>query len=250
MDDTRQRTVVKERRSGSVSGRIVERWVINFRMRPDDAAALVPVPWLRPLPVEGDVIWSYCPYVIADLHYGAVPLRRAPMVFAAGRLSVVDVNDPKGATVAWVPGRVGAHRSVGPVARTLLRLPFGSVDVSLSTPPGVRRLAIGGRRGDAVFAATLDDTDLDEHVGGPDANTKFATTSAFETFFACTTSWAPGTCSRSVARLELDAHGTAWRRVTASAVSGSAVPRAAVLDSAFHGTGGTYRWVRREQVAV
>jgi hypothetical protein len=36
--------------------------------------------------------------------------------------------------------------------------------------------------------------------------------------------------------------GTTWSRIDAQAVGGTAVPGDAILDSAYRGVGGTYRW--------
>lgn len=237
-----------------VRARIVERWVFNFRLSPESAEALLPVPWLSPVLVDGSAVFSFCPYLIADVRIGHGPrLVRAharPMFFSAGRLSVTDARDFSARTVAWVPGRESGRTLAVAIASRLLGAPFRRVSVSISAaaPPvadttaddeAARRLEVGEPDGGLRFGATIGSV---EALSDTRSDSLFASATDFERFFACSSSWAPSSRPGALKRLDLDAFGTRWGRVGATSITGSEVPQGAVFDSAFVGVGGEYRW--------
>lgn len=271
----------------SVGGRVVERWVFNFRIGEAAAVAMLPVPWLKPVLIDGSAVLSFCPYLIADLCLGPDVVRtmpcsvgdhggnsrhrrllrvgaRNPLFFAASRLTVMDVRDRSGATLAWVPGRESGRALVRPVAGVLLRVPFRTVDSVVSPASGadgMRCLEVRDAAKCGTVALRFTASFADAAVGAPvnasageqtggRARSLFGSVNEFAGFFGCTGSLSPSTVAQSLTRIDLQAQGTVWRRVDVLDVAGTVLPLDAVLDSAFAGVGGTYRWSATDILAA
>ena len=234
----------------SVRGRIVERWVFNFRVPPSEAARMVPVPWLTPLLVDGSAVFSFCPYRVDQVRIGplAMPHRR-PMFFSAARLTVIDTRDPSGRTVAWVPGRESSALGAAMIGALVLGIRFRRVTVAVHEGPGAtQRLTIGERHACRFSATIVESSGTSGPSGSGAMGTRlFATTSQFERFFECGVSRSPAwrasaSPAPAIARLDLDAPGTRWSALEAMNVTGDVIPPGANFDSAFRGVGGAYHW--------
>ena len=131
---------------------------------------MLPVPWLSPMLVDGSAVYSFCPYLIADVRIGHGPRlmwsRARPMFFSAGRLTVIDARDSAACTVAWVPGRESGRALAASIATRLLGAPFRRVSASLSAAAPIfaettaddepaRRLEVREPDGGLRFGATI-----------------------------------------------------------------------------------------------
>jgi hypothetical protein len=235
----------------SVNGQIVRRWVFNFRIPLDTAAAMLPLPWLTPVAFGDEAMYSYCPYEIGALQLGPLhQFRKRTFFFAAGRLTVRDTRETPTDTaakhLAWVCGRQSSAVLANTLGRVFLRLPFERARITVS---GQREIASGSsadlrvmHHDRLLFGCTVSDRQQNETSG------TFESVDEFQKFFLCETSWAPSAINNAFTRLDLDATGTQWRRVAGSHLAGSTIPPGAVFDSAYCGMGGDYTWSSVETI--
>ena len=142
----------------TVRAEVVTRYVFNFRLHPEDAHAMLPVPWLEPAIVDGSAILSFCPYVLRRLTVGRVPpwlgLRA---VCAAYRLAVVEHTTSGPRPAVWVPGRSASSTLVMRGSSWWLRTPrFEHIAPRRCEPV---RLLEYARAGGAPFRAVLGSRD-------------------------------------------------------------------------------------------
>ncbi|UVS67788.1 hypothetical protein [Nitrososphaera viennensis] len=90
----------------SVSSRLVERYLFNFRVAPDIVASRIPVDWLKPRVVNGWGVVSFC---ILKLEH--VTLKPLPSLLGfnttscAYRCSVIDTSGERPEPSVYIPGR-------------------------------------------------------------------------------------------------------------------------------------------------
>lgn len=77
----------------SVTARMEERYIFNFRIRPDDLRKKLPVPWLEPQVVNGWSVVSYCILWLKKLSIAPIPpLLPFETLSSAYRIGVVDTS--------------------------------------------------------------------------------------------------------------------------------------------------------------
>lgn len=221
-----------------VRAEVVRRYVFNFRLRPEDAAAMLPVRWLEPALVDGSAIFSFCPYVLHRLTVGRVPAwlgLRA--VCAAYRLAVVEHTAAGPRPAVWVPGRSASSKLVTWGARWWLHTPrFEHITARRREPIRVHEYA---RAGSTPFRAVLGPRDR----SSTRASRAFTDDRDFGCFMSSgTSSLAPSRREGELVRIDLDAQGTRWEQLPVVDAVDDLVPSSATFESAFVGHGGSYTW--------
>jgi Uncharacterized conserved protein (COG2071) len=78
----------------SVSARMVERYIFNYRIRPDELKKRLPAPWLEPQVVNGYSAVSFCILWLEKLTISPIPaLLRYSTISCAYRIGVLDVSE-------------------------------------------------------------------------------------------------------------------------------------------------------------
>jgi hypothetical protein len=226
-----------------VRAEVVTRYVFNFRLRPADAAAMLPVPWLEPDVVDGSAILSFCPYVLRRLTVGRVPAWMGlRAVCAAYRLAVVEETPAGPRPAVWVPGRSASSPLVTRGSRWWLHTPrFEHIAPRRGAAEGVLEYDRGGA---APFRAVLGS----QRRGLVRSSRVFTDDRDFGCFMSSgTTSLAPSRHDGALVRIDLDARGTRWEELPVVDVVDDLVPAGATFESAFVGHGGSYAWWLAEE---
>jgi uncharacterized protein DUF2071 len=226
-----------------VRAEVVTRYVFNYRLRPADAAAMLPVPWLEPAVVDGSAILSFCPYVLRRLTVGRVPAWLGlSAVCAAYRLAVVELTPDGRRPAVWVPGRSASSPLVARGSRRWLHTPrFEHIAPRRGGAKGVLEYDRGGG---APFRAVLGS----QYRGLVRSSRVFTDDREFGCFMSSgTTSLAPSRRDGELVRIDLDARGTRWRELPVVDVADDLVPSGATFESAFVGHGGSYAWWLAEE---
>ena len=213
------------------------RYVVNFRIDPDLARAMLPVPWLDPQIVRGHAVLSFCPYVLDAVRLSPLPRSLGVRaICSAYRLAVVDRSGSTPVAAAWVPARETNDRFVARLAPGSLRAGFERLVASVTDDPDGTRISFTRLDHRPYFHARFNPAD---QPGGE----LFVDVAAFEGFFkAAATSWAPSTTEGSWVRLDLDAGETNYAPLAITDLDAPGLPGDAVFDSAFVGRGGSYCW--------
>jgi len=231
----------------AVHADVVHRHVFNFRMDPDEASRMLPVPWLEPAIVDGSAIFSFCPYILRRLTVGRVPAWLGlHATCAAYRLAVVERTSAGPRPSVWVPGRSTNSRLVSWGSEWWIRTPrFDRMSRALRRAE--HNLLEYERRGATRFRAVLGPGDADAAL----ESRAFAGEQAFACFMdAGTTSVAPGRRAGDLVRIDLDAAGTRWAALPVVEISDALLPRSATFESAFIGRGGSYVWTFAAEMRV
>lgn len=224
-----------------VRARLAERFIFNFRMHPEAMGRFVPVPWLAPQVVNGYAVASFC---MLDLRGITV----APLPPAAGlrslscapRYAVLDRSGgvPQPAvfvTARWTSSAFGSW--------------FTSLGFSCRHPHARTRLAHGA---DAVEIAA----ETREHgmlvnarvrTGGEPRSEVFESAEAFAGFVAAgVSSYGLSRHGRRLTKVDLHKTDNSYTPLAVEHIDGPVIREwlaaGAVLDSAFHTTGGIYEW--------
>lgn len=223
-----------------VRARLGERFIFNFRMAPGVMRRFVPAAWLAPQEVNGFAVASFC---ILDLR-GITVAPLAPTfglasVSCAPRYAVLDCS--AGAetpavfvTTRWTSSAFGAWLT--------------SLGFSAPHPHARARIARSGETV-ALHAETDQGLLLDARVapGEGERSRLFASAEAFAGFIAAgVSSYGTSRHGTRLTRVDLRKSDHAYtplrvERIDSPVVRGW-VDAGAVLDSAFHTSGGVYEW--------
>jgi hypothetical protein len=79
----------------SVSAHMVERYIFNYRIRPEELKKRLPAPWLDPLVVNGYSAVSFCILWLEKLTISPIPaILRYSTISCAYRIGVLDLSEP------------------------------------------------------------------------------------------------------------------------------------------------------------
>ena len=90
----------------SITSRMEERYIFNFRIRPDDLAKKLPVPWLEPQAINGWCAVSYCILWLKRLSVSPIPpLLNFETISSAYRIGVIDTSGSQPEPSVYVTDR-------------------------------------------------------------------------------------------------------------------------------------------------
>jgi len=230
----------------TVDARLVERFVFNFRVRPDVLAAHLPVPFLHPQVLHG---WSVISLCILQLE--RVTLRPWPSwpglrtISGAYRCGVLDTSGDRPVPSVYVLTRVTDRWLLACLGPWIFASALSRVRLSLSRDGAARVMRIHDDDR-CLFAASIRPSSssdaLDSQV--------FASLEAFANFISLgETSYTPAIRLNALARIDLEERETRYAALTATVEQSSLATllgKAEVFfDSAIRATGGRYRWTYR-----
>jgi hypothetical protein len=236
----------------TVSARMHERFIVNYRMPMEAMVGYLPAPWLRPQEIHGYALASFCMLDLRGVIAEPLPSRVGlSMVSCAPRFAVVDhsTNPPTPAVL---------------VTERYTNSAFGSFVTKLgfSAAHGHVGATISHRDRAAVDPAAVDPAAVDLRVTEDDGGvmfeavvrpTLFTASPLFDSVDAFVATIAEGVRSFGVSRhvgrltvLDLAKDDAAFEPFEALSVGGSVVNRweadGAVLDSVFRTTNARYAW--------
>jgi hypothetical protein len=79
----------------SVEARMVERYIFNYRIRPDELKKRLPAPWLEPQVINGYSVVSFCILWLEKMTVSPIPsLVPFSTISCAYRIGVLDTSEP------------------------------------------------------------------------------------------------------------------------------------------------------------
>ena len=154
----------------SVSARLVERFIFNFRIPPDSLAAHLPVKWLKPQEINGHSVVSFCILKLQGLMLSPLPsFLGLDTISCAYRCGVIDTTEATPGPSVYIIGRNSdlpiisrlgpvIFRNAMPKVHTVITHTANSVDIQASFLDGrsmftarVKRSKIPGHLDSQVF---------------------------------------------------------------------------------------------------
>lgn len=217
---------------------MAERYILNFRMKPDAMRRFLPVEWLQPAEVGGYAIASFCMLDLRNITVAPLPaLAGLSSLSCAPRYAVVDHSGAEEKPAVFVTERY-TNSAFGSWFTSLgFSAPHPHVDASIA------------RDGDAVRLSVVDDEKplFSAIVTTGKSNDSIFTPESFAAFIAQgVSSYGLSIHGARLTRVDLHKNDGTYEPLATRAFSGPAVQpwldAGAELDSAFRTTNGLYEW--------
>lgn len=223
-------------KSPSVYGRLVDRYLFNFRVDPDVLQSHLPVDWLRPRLVNGHGVVSFC-----LLRLRGVTLWPAPTFMGvdstscAYRIAVTDVSGKQPEPSVYILGRSTNVPLVSRLGTALFAGEMKLVDSEISDG----KIRVAYRGGKKLFEARVRPRNGMHSV-------LFGSTDEFVSFIkGGFSSYTPSTKTGHYSRVDLVEDSNHYVPIDATVENSQLHDQwkdsSVVFDSAFHATGGRYR---------
>jgi Uncharacterized conserved protein (COG2071) len=140
----------------SVSARLVERFIFNFRLSPSALAEKLPVTWLRPQVING---WSVLSFCILKIH--ELTLRPVPSAFGleticcAYRCGVIDTFGSSGSPSVYIVGRNTDRPFISLMAPLIFESPMPYIHATMNRKLGQLQISVRLEDGRQLFSATV-----------------------------------------------------------------------------------------------
>jgi len=229
----------------SVYGRLVERYIFNFRISPTALDRHLPVAWLRPQVVNGFGAVSFCILKLEGLTLWPLPhILGVDTISCAYRCGVIDASKANSGPSVYIVSRntdLPIISSAGPV---LIRNAMPKVHTSILHKPRFVDINATCANGDNLFSAKVrsakNPDDLDSKI--------FRSLDDFVKFIHDgSSSYARSISDESLARVDVQKDDLNYQAVDATIYNNSIEsewPDAdMIFDSAFRAeSGGIYKW--------
>ncbi len=233
----------------SVKARMEERYIFNFRTRPEDLARKLPAPWLEPQVVNG---WSAVSFCILWLKRLTVvpfpPLIPFQTVSCAYRIGVIDKSGPAPEPSVYVTERWADLALAAKLAPWTLLDSVPIVKATLAPGNGVTKMAFEYFDRTPLFEA-------DVRPASAFSSQVFASMDAFAAFIkGGVSSYAPSLYAGAFTKVDLQKEDVGYSPLNAT-VQYSELHRLwddveMLLDSAVRATGANYKWTYRGLLAA
>ena len=128
----------------SITAILEERLLFNFRIAPERLASILPVPWLKPLVVNGSSIVSFCILHLKDVTIWPLPFGWKT-ISCAYRCGVVDSSSGSPVPAVWIIDRLADLPVIAklspwllydtlPIIRPRIRHRAAQIDVEIDFP--------------------------------------------------------------------------------------------------------------------
>jgi len=139
----------------TVSARMIERYIFNFRMRPDELAKKLPVPWLEPQVVNGWCAVSFCILWLDRLTVAPIPpVIPFQTLSSAYRIGVIDTSQSEPEASVYITNRWADNKLIAALAPLVLLDTIPAIDAAHGhTPDDVVHVQMSQRDGRHIFSA-------------------------------------------------------------------------------------------------
>lgn len=222
-----------------------ERFIINFRLRPESLARHLPVRWLEPQVVNGWSALSFCILKLNDLTLWPIPsIFGFSTLSCAYRIGVMDLSGGRPEPSVYVTDRNADLPLCIRTAPLLLADAIPALKGTVVTSQGgVTKVALTFMDGQPMFSAEI--------TSAPAfSSAVFADLNAFAEFIkAGVSSYTPSVLPDTLARVDLHKEDVEYRplhaRVDFNCMDGIWPDAGLEYDSAVFASGATYRWSYR-----
>ena len=224
---------------------MVERYIFNFKMRPDDLKAKLPAPWLEPQPINGWCAVSFCILWLDRLTVSPIPpLIRFRTLSCAYRIGVIDTSPPTPEPSVYITDRWADNRLVAKLAPLVLLDSIPAIDAAHGhTPHDVSHVQMSQKDGHHIFSAqTKPASEFQSEV--------FDSMDDFAAFIkGGVSSYAPSTVKGAFSKVDLHKEDVEYRPLEATIEYSNLHEEwneySMEFDSAVRATGSKYIWTYR-----
>ncbi|WP_220195936.1 DUF2071 domain-containing protein [Ktedonospora formicarum] len=236
--------------SRSVHAQLVERFIFNFRVKPDVLASHLPVSYLHPQVLQGWSVVSFCFLKLEHVMISSLPswlgLKTISCAYRCGVSWSRDTFGSEPVPSVYVFGRYADHALISHLGPCVFSSTLPHIDVSLSEDDNVRTLRVSDNNQQCLFSASIQPT-----ASQSEWNSQvFASLESFVRFIELgLTSYASSSSGEALLRIDLQEQGTQYEAINATVIHSSpdtAWPNSELIfDSAVRATGGLYKWTYR-----
>jgi hypothetical protein len=227
----------------SVYGRLVDRYLFNFRVDPDAFARRLPASWLRPRLVNGHGVVSFCLLRLEGVTLWPLPtFMGIDSNSCAYRCAVMDASGPQQPEPSvYILGRSTNVPAVSRLGTALFSGDMKLIKTSFQDAPARIKVHASHIDGTSLFKAEVSKARLEE----PDSEL-FDSLEDFVAFIkGGLSSYTPSLRAGRYSRVDLTEDSNQYRPIDATIVYSQLddawKDAGLVFDSAFHATGGLYR---------
>jgi hypothetical protein len=224
----------------SIKAQLKERYIFNFRIKPEILESKLPVKWLKPQVIKG---WSVVSFCILDV--GKITIVPIPNIFdletisCAYRIGVLDCTEEKPSPSVYITDRNADLPLITKLSPFLLSDAIPYVKASLAHEGDKVRVQVNYADGQSLFSA--------EMKFGKLVSELFDSMEEFKTFIKNgVSSYTPSIYPREMARVDLHKSDTVYEsmigQVEYSSLDGIWKDAELKLDSVIKASGGEYKW--------
>lgn len=236
----------------TITARMLERYIFNFRLPPDALDERLPATWLRPQEFNGWAVASFCVLVLDRITVWPVPpLFNVSTVSCAYRCGAVDTSGSAPEPTVYITDRNTDRSLVTYLAPLFLQDTIPVVKAAVATSPSVEEISISHLDGQRIFSADV----TPASTPGTLKSEVFDSLDAFAAFIRFgVSSWTPSIRPGCLARVDMakdDTHYAACGgHVDYNGLESLWRDAGMELDSIVKTTAGSYRWTYRGLMAA
>lgn len=225
----------------TIDAKLVERYIFNFRIRPDELKKHLPVPWLQPQVFNGWGIISFCILDIDKITIAPIPpIFNYQTTSCAYRAGVFDHSNGAAVPSVYITDRNSNLTLIAKLGPWLLADALPMVTPSIKHLGDQVNIQVNYADGQKLFCASA--------RLGEFKSSLFSSLDDFKSFIlAGVSSYTPSVYLGKMTRVDLHKSDTVYAamvgEVDYSWLDGSWNESPLELDSVIRATGGTYKWV-------
>ncbi len=238
----------------SIKAQMVERYIFNFRMKPEDLEKHLPAPFLKPQVKNGWSMMSFCILNLDKITLPPLPaILRFKTLSCAYRAGIIDHSNGAPEPSVWITDRNSNLRIIDLLSPLIIRDGVPRIDAAIGhdRAKGVVHTQFSFMDGQHYFSAeakVAEDTyNLDSEV--------FDNVDEFAQFIkAGVSSYTPSSRKNHLASVDLYKEDVKYEaldaRIEFSWLQGEWKNEEMIFDSAVKATGSSYKWTYRGLVKI
>jgi hypothetical protein len=229
-----------------VTARLVERFIFNFRLRPNAFASRLPVPWLKPQVINGWCVTSFCILKLDRVMIWPLPGAFGPsMISCAYRSGILDAYDGGAEPSVYITDR----NTDLPLAARLAPWWFADT-IPMILPTIAKKGDVDEIRINYLDGQRLFYGDIRQAAGGRFSSAVFGSIDEYTAFIRDgVSSYTPSIYGDALAMVDLTKEDPGFQpmevHVDFSWLDGAWSDAKLEYDSAVRATGGNYKWTYR-----
>lgn len=229
----------------SVTSRMEERYIFNFRLKPEALARQLPVRWIEPQVINGWSVVSFCILWLKKLSVAPIPpVLPFETLSCAYRIGVIDTSGREPEPSVYITDRWADLPMIARIAPFVLLDTIPLVKAALGHAGSETHVQISYQDGTHLFSAEL----RPEHNGF--RSEVFDSVDDFAAFIKNgVSSYAPSIYHGAYSKVDLDKEDASYEPLRAaieySELNRIWVDAGMAFDSAVRATGAKYKWTYR-----
>jgi hypothetical protein len=229
----------------TIRSRMRERYIFNFRLRPEALAPKLPVPWLKPQAKDGWSVVSFCILWLERLQLPPIPaIGNFSTISAANRIGVIDESTPKPEPSVYVTDRWADLPIIAKIAPLVILDSIPIIKAAIGHHQGKTNVQMSYRGGDHLFSADV------EASTGPFESEVFSSVDDFAKFIKMgVSSYAPSIYTGKLTKVDLEKEDVAYEPLSATIEYNELnqiwPDTDLQFDSAVRARGAKYEWTYR-----